>query len=163
MRPPGIMEYLSWKFYDRLVTPQGMTALQVVLVVTLLLSTLGAFTNVTTKLSAALVILHQGILRSFGHFNHSEMVGLLFLVVLAASPCGEGFSLDARNKPSKDRSFVFGYPIVLMQLIMAFSYCTAGLLKVRLAGWNLLDPNYQPVEQVLFSRRRGGRLVVACF
>src|SRR5262249_40865930 len=76
MHPPGVMEYVSWKLYDRLLTPNGMLAFQCLLALSLCLSAAGYLTSITTKTSALLFIFYQGILRSFGHFNHDEMVAV---------------------------------------------------------------------------------------
>ncbi len=96
MRPTGAMKFLPWSFYDQLFTPMGITILQVALILSLLLSTAGLFTVVSTKTSFLLVLFYQGLLRSFGHFNHDEMLGVYCLAVLAFTPCGDQFSLDKR-------------------------------------------------------------------
>jgi Vitamin K-dependent gamma-carboxylase len=141
MHPPGVLDYLSWKFFDRLIQPQTMLLFQGVLIVALLAGCVGFLTRFSTVASLLLVGLHQGVLRSFGHFNHDEMAPLLCLAILAASPCGEGFAVDARRKPrQRTRSFVYGYPIALMQMVIAWSYCTSGLLKLRLGGWEYFGP-----------------------
>lgn len=136
MHPPGLMEYFSWKFYDRLITPVGMTCLKWLLVAALLSGMIGYLTRLSVPCSAALVLLYQGILRSFGHFNHDEMLGIYCLLILAVTPCGDGFAVDRLGEPTptRRRSFVYGYPIFMMQLLMAWIYCTSGLLKLRLSG-----------------------------
>ncbi|HSK64163.1 MAG TPA: hypothetical protein VK893_09985 [Pyrinomonadaceae bacterium] len=89
LRPTGAMKLLPWGFYDQLLTPTGITVLQVAMVLSLLLSTAGLFSVVSTKLTFLLVLFYQGLLRSFGHFNHDEMLGVYFLAVLAFTPCGD--------------------------------------------------------------------------
>src|SRR5688572_16932683 len=69
-RPNGLMQLLSWRFYDLLLTPKGMSWLKWAMVISLSLSTVGYLTTVTTKSSASLVLFYEGLLRSFGHFNH---------------------------------------------------------------------------------------------
>ncbi|HSK64134.1 MAG TPA: hypothetical protein VK893_09840, partial [Pyrinomonadaceae bacterium] len=124
MRPTGAMKLLPWSFYDQLLTPSGITVLQLALILSLLLSTAGLFTVVTTKLTFLLMLFYQGLLRSFGHFNHDEMLGVYCLAVLAFTPCGDEFSLDQwLRKKKKDRPrFAYAYPILLMQLLMAWVY-----------------------------------------
>lgn len=135
LRPLGIMSLLSWKFYAWLVTPGGMKALQIVLLVSLFMSTIGYLTSITTKTSAVLVILYQGLLRSFGHFNHDEMTGIYFLVILAFTPCGDAFSLDSVYRPRNGiKSSAYGYPILLMQMVLAWCFFTAGVSKLRISG-----------------------------
>ena len=66
------------------------------MVLSLLLQHAGFLTVVSTKTSLLLVLFYQGLLRSFGHFNHDEMLAVYCLVVLAFTPCGDAFSLDSR-------------------------------------------------------------------
>jgi len=153
LRPAGVMKLLPWSFYDRLVTPSGMTILKVVMVVSLLLSTTGLFTVVSTKSSFLLVLFYQGLLRSFGHFNHDEMLGVYCLVVLAFTPCGDEFSLDQWwNKKRVARpAFAYAYPILLMQLLMAWVYFSSCLIKLR-AGWHgYLSPDNLPSLAIYHS------------
>jgi predicted DCC family thiol-disulfide oxidoreductase YuxK len=151
MHPPGVMEYLSWKFYDRLMTPEGMTALKCAMVLSLSMSAVGYLSTITCATSAALVILYQGILRSFGHFNHDEMVGIYFLMILAVSPCANAVAVDRAGCPAKSRSSAYGYPIFLMQAVMAWAYCTSGILKLRLGGTAWFSQDNLPVTAIQHS------------
>ena len=83
LRPTGVMKFVPWSFYDQLLTPAGMFYLKTAMVLSLLLSTAGVLTAVSTKTSLLLVVFYQGLLRSFGHFNHDEMLAVYCLVVLA--------------------------------------------------------------------------------
>ena len=153
LRPTGVMKILPWSFYDRLVTPSGMTMLKVVMVVSLLLSTAGLFTVVSTKSSFLLVLFYQGLLRSFGHFNHDEMLGVYCLAVLAFTPCGDRFSLDQwiKRKSVEKPALAYAYPILLMQLLMAWVYFSACLIKLR-AGWlSYLSPDNLPSLAIYHS------------
>lgn len=151
-RPLGLMQLLSWRFYDRLLTPQGMTALKWVLVVSLTMSTIGYLTPVTTKTSALLMVFYQGILRSFGHFNHDEMLGVYYLIILAFSPCGDGFSVDSLPGPKANKGeFAYGYPIFLMRLLMAWTYFSAALIKLRVAGLTYFDADNLPALAISHS------------
>lgn len=152
LRPVGIMSLLSWKFYARLVTPGGMKALQMLLLISLFMSMMGYLTSITTKTSALLVILYQGLLRSFGHFNHDEMTGIYFLLILAFTPCGDAFSLDSVYRPRNDRkSSAYGYPILLMQLVLAWCYFTAGLSKLRISGLAYLGGDNLAIQAINHS------------
>jgi hypothetical protein len=146
LRPTGVMKFLPWSFYDRLLTPSGMVVLEIVMVASLALSTAGLFTVVSTKTSFLLVLFYQGLVRSFGHFNHDEMLAVYCLAVLAFTPCGDEFSLDRRlAKTTKIRpAFAYAYPILLMQLLMAWVYFSAALIKLRAAGLAYLNPDNLP-------------------
>ena len=153
LRPTGVMKLLPWSFYDRLQTPSGMLILQIVMVLSLILSTIGFCTVVSTKTSLVLVIFYQGLLRSFGHFNHDEMIVVYFLVVLAFTPCGDEFSIDSRlRKTGKQRpAFAYAYPILLMQLLLAWVYVSSALIKLRVAGWKYLSADNLPALAIFHS------------
>jgi hypothetical protein len=169
LRPTGVMKFLPWSFYDQLQTPSGMLMLKVALVMSLLLSTAGLLTVVSTKTSLLLVVFYQGLLRSFGHFNHDEMLGLYCLAVLAFTPCGDAFSLDSRlatkikagtpqestkiTKGSvKERpSFAYAYPNLLMQLLMAWTYFSSALIKLRVGGLKYLSIDNLPSLAIFHS------------
>lgn len=147
------MKFLPWSFYDALQTHGGMLTLKTLMLVSLLLSTAGFLTPFSTKTSLLLVAFYQGLLRSFGHFNHDEMIAIYFLVVLAFTPCGDAFSLDSRlGRTKKDRpAFAYAYPILLMQLLLAWAYFSSALIKLRVAGWKYLSPDNLPALAIFHS------------
>jgi hypothetical protein len=147
------MKLLPWSLYEQLLTPTGMTVLKLAMVVSLVASTIGFLTPVSTRTSFLLVLFYQGLLRSFGHFNHDEMLAVYCLAVLAFTPCGDAFSLDQRlRKTRKDRpAFAYAYPILLMQLLMAWSYFSAALIKLRVAGLGYLSQDNLPTLAIYHS------------
>ena len=153
LRPTGVMKFLPWGFYDVLQTHRGMLTLKTLMLVSLLLSTAGFLTVVSTKTSLLLVLFYQGLLRSFGHFNHDEMIAVYFLVVLAFTPCGDAFSIDNRLRRTKPQrpAFAYAYPILLMQLLLAWAYFSSALIKLRVAGWKYLSPDNLPALAIFHS------------
>ena len=153
LRPTGLMKVLPWNFYDRLLTPSGMFAFKSVLLLSLLLSTFGLLTSFSTKVSLLLVIFYEGLVRSFGHYNHDEMLAVYYLVVLAFVPCGDDFSLDhwLGRKRAGQSSFIYGYPILLMQSLMAWVYFSSALVKMRVAGLKYLSADNLPVLAIFHS------------
>ena len=153
LRPTGAMKLLPWSFYDQLQTPTAMVIFKCVLVLSLLLSTLGFFTAVSTKTSFVLVLFYQGLLRSFGHFNHDEMIAVYYLAVLAFTPCGDDFSLDRSLKPTRAPrpAFAYAYPILLMQLLMAWTYFSSALIKLRVAGVKYFSSDNLPALAIFHS------------
>ncbi len=204
LRPTGVMKLLPWSFYDRLLTPGGMTLLKSVMLVSLLLSTIGLLSSVSTKTSLLLVVFYQGLVRSFGHYNHDEMIAVYCLAVLAFTPCGDAFSIDARlrqttngvgtsnksylrtllcafsplretflrsaestspelvsrkgakaqRKDSEARErplWAYAYPILLMQLLMAWVYFSSALIKLRVAGLSYLNADNLPWLAIIHS------------
>jgi len=153
LRPTGVMKFLPWSFYDRLQTPSGMLTLKTAMVLSLVLSTAGLLTVVSTKTSFLLVLFYQGLLRSFGHFNHDEMLPVFCMLVLAFTPCGNAFSLDSRiSKVKKELPlFAYAYPILLMQLLMAWTYFSSALIKLRVAGLKYLSADNLPTLAIFHS------------
>lgn len=153
VRPTGAMKLLPWGFYDQLLTPTGMTVLKFAMVLSLIASTAGWFTSISTKTSFLLVLFYQGLLRSFGHFNHDEMLGVYCLTVLAFTPCGDSFSLDHwLRRTGKERPlWAYAYPILLMQLLMAWVYFSSALIKLRVAGMKYLSVDNLPALAIFHS------------
>jgi len=153
LRPTGVMKFLPWSFYDHLQTPSGILTLKTLMVLSLLLSTIGFGTVISTKTSLLLVVFYQGLLRSFGHFNHDEMIAVYFLVVLAFTPCGDAFSIDSwRRQTTRERpAFAYAYPILLMQLLLAWIYVTSALIKLRVAGMKYLSADNLPALAIFHS------------
>jgi len=153
LRPTGLMKILPWNFYDRLLTPSGMFTFKSVLLLSLLLSTFGLLTSLSTKVSLLLVIFYEGLVRSFGHYNHDEMLAVYYLVVLAFVPCGDDFSLDhwLGRKRAGQSSFIYGYPVLLMQVLMAWVYFSSALVKMRVAGLKYLSADNLPVLAIFHS------------
>jgi len=152
LRPVGIMQLLPWRFYDQLLTPRGMTILKWTMVLSLSLSAIGYLTPLTTKTSALLVLSYQGLLRSLGHFNHDEMLGVYYLTILAFSPCGDGFSFDSLpGRRPKKPEFAYGFPVLLMWLLMAWVYFSSALIKLRVAGLSYFNADNLPALAIRHS------------
>ena len=153
LRPTGVMKFLPWSFYDQLQTHAGMLTLKTFMVASLLLSTAGFLTFISTKTSLLLELFYQGLLRSFGHFNHDEMIAIYFMVVLAFTPCGDSFSIDNRLGRTKQQrpAFAYAYPILLMQLLLAWVYFSSALIKIRVAGWKYLSADNLPALAIFHS------------
>jgi hypothetical protein len=153
LRPTGAMQILPWRFYELLLTRAGMLTLKWLMVLSLAAATAGCLTSLTTKSSALLFVFYEGLLRSFSHFNHDEMPAVYILFVLALTPCGDAFSFDAwRRKTSSQKSgFVYGYPILLMRALVAWSYFSSALIKLRVAGLSYFSPDNLPTLAILHS------------
>ena len=130
-----------------------MLILKTALVLSLLAGTAGFLTSISTKTSFLLVLFYQGLLRSFGHFNHDEMLPVYYLGVLAFTPCGDEFSLDGllRKNRSERPALAYAYPILLMQLLMSWTYFSSALIKLRVAGLQYLSADNLPVLAIFHS------------
>lgn len=151
LRPTGAMRLLPWGFYEWLLTPAAMTAFKWLFVCALLGAAAGTLTSISTKAAAVLFLFYQGLLRSFTHFNHDEMPVVYILFVLACVPCGDAFSVDSLRgwrRMLPGGSWVYGYPILLMRLLLAWSYFTSALIKLRVAGLGYLSVDNLPALAV---------------
>jgi hypothetical protein len=154
LRPTGVMRLLPWGFYEHLLTPGSMAAFKWLFVAALFAAAAGALTPVSTKASALLFIFYQGLLRSYTHFNHDEMPAAYILTVLACTPCGDAYSLDALRGARGSRpggrvaGTVYGYPLLLMRLLLAWSYFTSALIKLRVAGLGYFSADNLPALSV---------------
>jgi len=147
------MKLLPWSFYDQLLTPAGMTILKTAMLLSLIMSTAGLFTSISTKTSFLLVLFYQGLVRSFGHFNHDEMLAVYCLAVLAFTPCGDDFSFDhwLRRTGKQLPLWAYAYPILLLQLLMAWVYFSSALIKLRIAGLKYLSVDNLPALAIFHS------------
>jgi len=151
LRPTGVMRLLPWGFYEWLLTPASMAAFKWLFVAALLAAAAGALTSVSTKTAALLFLFYQGLLRSFTHFNHDEMPAAYILLVLAFVPCGDAFSFDSlsgRRRVREGGPWVYGYPILLSRLLLAWSYFTSALIKLRVAGLGYFSADNMPTLAV---------------
>jgi len=147
------MKLVPWSYYEQLQTPAAMVLFKCVLVLSLVLSTVGFLTVISTKTSLLLVVFYQGLLRSFGHFNHDEMLAIYYLVVLAFTPCGDAFSIDSSLKKTRAErpALAYAYPILLMQLLMAWTYFSSALIKLRVARFKYLSADNLPALAIFHS------------
>lgn len=153
LRPSGILSLLPWGFYERLLTSTGMASLKWAMVVSLLMSTTGYLTAFSTKTSAALIVFYQGLVRSFGHFNHDEMLAVYCLLILAFTPCGDAFSVDTwlRKKDRHRNGFIYGFPILLMRVVIAWTYFSSALIKLRVSGLSYFRSDLLPTIAIYHS------------
>lgn len=153
LRPTGAMQIFSWRFYELLLTRAGMLTLKGLMVLSLFAATIGCLTSLATKSSALLFLFYEGLLRSFSHFNHDEMPAVYILMVLAFTPCGDAFSIDNWRgvKDPRGPGLVYGYPILLMRMLLAWSYFSSALIKFRVAGLGYLSRDTLPSLAIVHS------------
>ena len=121
-----------------------LTAVVVVAFVTGLAATLGWHYR-PSAISFVLAILHLTTLRgSWGQLLHFENLMVLQLLVLAASPAADAWSLDMRRAPLEDRpdavapSIRYGWPLAVAGLITITTYVITGVAKLRYGGLDWL-------------------------
>ena len=153
MRPTGLLQILSWRFYDVVLTPRGMLALKIAMVVSLAAATAGYLTSASTKAAALLFLFYQGLVRSFGHFNHDEMPVVYMLIALAFTPCGDAWSIDSLLHRTRTRvgDVVYGFPILLLRGLLAWSYFSSAVIKLRVTGLGYFSSENLPTVAILHS------------
>lgn len=153
VRPTGVLQVFSWRFYEIVLTPRGMLALKIALVVSLAAATAGYLTSASSKSAALLFLFYQGLVRSFGHFNHDEMPVVYMLIALAFTPCGDAWSIDSLLHRTRTRlgPVVYGFPILLLRGLLAWSYFTSAVIKLRVAGLGYFSADNLPTLAILHS------------
>lgn len=119
-------------------------ALEIVLVVSSLLATLGLFTRPACIVASVVGIYVFGVPNFYFKIGHGMHVPLLSAMVIAASPAGDGFSLDAlyrrfRGAAPPPSSIAYGLPIRFCWLLLGTMYLFPGLWKLWAAGDLYLD------------------------
>jgi hypothetical protein len=81
------------------------------------------------------------------------MPAVYILIVLALSPCGDAFSCDSwrGKRQARTSAIIYGYPILLMRALLAWSYFSSALTKLRVAGLSYLSPDNLPALAILHS------------
>jgi len=146
-----ILPPLGWKWIAPHL-PRGTAFLQVVyalLAISGLLAAIGLWTRASTVVASILGFYVLTIPQLFGqvvHYNHL----VLFAFILAASPCGNAFSVDAwlrtRRLGTATRvpqpSTYYAAPLKIMMLVMGIAYYFAGIWKVCRVGLRWFTPDY---------------------
>ncbi len=153
MRPTGLLQLFSWGFYEIVLTPRGMLVLKIALVVSLAAASAGFLTSASTKSAALLFLFYQGLVRSFGHFNHDEMPVVYMLIALAFTPCGDAWSIDSLLHRSRTRlgDVAYGFPILLLRGLLAWSYFSSAVIKMRVTGLEYFNSDNLPTVAILHS------------
>lgn len=143
---------------DSLVTnATGLRTFQIATAVLLLLGTIGWRTRITVPLGAICFLIMGGLLRRYAFFFHTGLLPAWVLIVLAFTPCGHGWSIDALHRSvRRSPAAVYGWSRYACWSVVALAYFAAGLSKLRLGGWDwwsavnmrsiLLHANLQPLN-----------------
>jgi HTTM domain len=95
-------------------------------------------TRISGPVFAAGLVWVTSYASSWGMIFHTENVLVLHVCVLALSPCGDAWSLDARRRPPAADDERHGWPLRVMAVITTASYLVAGITKLRLSGLDWL-------------------------
>ena len=127
------------------ILPASVLAwLEVLWSVALATSCIGLFTRLGTALAFLLGTYLLWLPHNFGKLHHMDGMVVLIVGILAASRCGDGWSIDAwirqlrrGTEASAVRASLRGdytWPIRVVWLVMAMVFLESGLAKLRYAG-----------------------------
>lgn len=95
-----------------------------------------------SRASMLVLTLSAGLLFSLSQ-RHGAVLHDMHLfwltALLAASPCGQAWSLDAWGKARPAASLRFGVPLALARLLLGLVYLFPGLHKLRVSGLGWID------------------------
>jgi hypothetical protein len=119
-------------------------ALQAAGVGTALLAAAGLWTRLTLPVAFACALVLNGMLNSTGKIIHNDVLLMLCLVPLLASPgaASAAWSLRLRRRGGKDRRAVtapssgeaYGWPVRTAMVVVALAYFFVGFQKLRFSG-----------------------------
>ncbi|MGH9442948.1 MAG: hypothetical protein ACRD16_11815 [Thermoanaerobaculia bacterium] len=117
-------------------SPAILGAIQVVWRVALAAAAAGFLTSLSTGISFVLGFYLLGLAHNFGQIQHEDVLTVFTLLTLAASRCGDAFSLDAalRRRDPPAPSGEYGWPIVLVRVMFTFLFFGAAVAKLRHSG-----------------------------
>ncbi len=125
--------------------PLAAWGLQSATVALLLVAAAGWRTRWTVPLAALLYLILAGLFRAYTKFSHSGLYFVYVLIVLACTRCGDGFSLDRRQRDRQSRPEAdlpqprYAWGRWFVWLVIALPYLAAGLSKLRNGGWTWWD------------------------
>ncbi|HUH05199.1 MAG TPA: HTTM domain-containing protein, partial [Kofleriaceae bacterium] len=91
--------------------------------------------RITGPLFAVLLLWTLSYNNSWGMIFHTENLLVLHVIILAAAPAADAWSLDARARPAPPALHGrYGWPLRLMAWVVVIAYVLAGIAKVRNAG-----------------------------
>jgi hypothetical protein len=76
---------------------------------------------------------------SFGQVFHTENLMVLHVLILAAAPAADTFSLDSRGRATRAADGRYGWPVQLMCVVTVLTYFISGETKLRNAGIDWLS------------------------
>jgi hypothetical protein len=134
-QPAALYRPISFlRLLDRMPPPEVVAALQALALAAAVLAMVGLLTRFTLPVAWLASLPLVAMTSSLGKVVHNDVLLLLCLVPLLASPAGAAWSLDARQRPGAERGPAFGWPVRTAMVVVAGSYFFSGLAKLLHAG-----------------------------
>ena len=159
--PPGFHQPRSFFAWLSLPLPtwEVMGWLVTAFEIGVILAALGLLTRLATTTAFVLGLYVLGLQFNYGYLHWAHAIVPIVMGILAFSPCGAAWSLDAliRRATTGNAAGAGGqyrWPIQLVRLVFVTVFLAAGLAKLRQAGfeWVLSDTlrNYLLENQYVF-------------
>lgn len=120
--PVGVLRLLPAEATAWLLSAPGLGTLKAALLVALGLSLVPRLFRYAAPPAVLLLVVHQALVRGFGHVNHAEIVPLLAALTLALFAL-----LPARERPGHNP---YATPLVTVALVAAVCYSLVGLYRL---------------------------------
>jgi hypothetical protein len=130
--PVGPLKLVPRELWPALLEPAALDAFKVVLTALLVLSAVGVRPyRPIAFAAAALLTIHQGLVRGFTFTNHEELALLVCTYVLVVFPAADGFAWPARRAPSSAPA-AYSAALMAMALLLLLPY--SGIAAHRIAS-----------------------------
>jgi hypothetical protein len=135
--PTGfLLKFLPQSIYYLPVSYPFLLFLKISMLLTLAAVLLGFCKKWAALCACVLLTIFEGIVRSFGHINHPELLMLFSVFVLTIFFFFED-SIDA----SKISISKYGIPLIAILFIICFSYAFAGIHRLVICGLDIYRTN----------------------
>lgn len=129
-KPVGILRLVPDIVWHWLFDARILSVFKAVLIVSLVLAMIGARPyRPIAILSAILLTLHQGLVRSFTFVNHQELAILFSVYVLAIFPAADGFALARRNRSASPPQ-IYAAALLTMTVLLLLPYSAIGAFRL---------------------------------
>lgn len=131
-QPVGIFKWLGLE----VLPPAGMFALWTIFYVALLFACIGLFTRPSLIIVFVLDLYLTNLRSNFGKVDWSWLLPPIIFLFLAASRCGDSFSVDSwrRRGAVAPRSGEYLWPLQAIRVWMSLAYFASGISKLRNSG-----------------------------
>lgn len=152
-----------WFSIPRLSAPV-LAMFDIVWFVSLLLTAIGFVTRYSSIVALICGAYLMGLPQNFGKVDTSDGPVLLMLLILAASRCGDAFSVDARLKGvpwlSNTKDVNYGWPSRAGQILFVCVFSAAGYSKLSCGGlaWMTSENMSNIFLQVHYTGLPSGRI-----
>ena len=125
---PGVLAFVPEGLQTWLLSYVGLSATKGSLLVLLSAATIGVLTRPCALAASLMLVYYQGLVRGFGHVNHSEMTLIYAAFVLALVPCGDALALRPSRVERREGAYEAGF--LLIALTLCFTYFLVGLNRI---------------------------------